>query len=92
MGAFGMDRGVERIEDVTARGSDLVTMWRNVSDIIGPLVPNMLGPCCFTLDPASLLMTSHFNPALYYELPEEMLLGEYLQDDVHDMVSVARSP
>ena len=37
-------------------------------------------------------MTSHFNPALYYELPEEMLRGEYLVDDVHDMASVARSP
>ena len=92
MGAFGMDRGVERIEDVSGRGSDLVTMWRDVADIIAPLVPNCMGPCCFTLDPASLLMTSHFNPAMYYELPEEMLRDEYLLEDVHDMASVARSP
>ena len=92
MGAFGMDRGVERIEDVSARGSDVVTMWRDVAEIIAPLVPNLEGPCCFTLDPASLLMTSHFNPAMYYELPEEMLRDEYLLEDVHDMASVARSP
>ena len=92
MGAFGMDRGVERIEDVSARGSDLVTMWRDVAEIMSPLVPNSEGPCCFTLDPASLLMTSHFNPAMYYELPEAMLRDEYLLDDVHDMASVARSP
>ena len=60
-----MDRGVERIEDVAARGSDLVALWRDVSEILAPLVPNMRGPCCFTLDPMSLLMTSHFNPAMY---------------------------
>ena len=92
MRAFGIDRGLERIADVSGRGSDLVTLWRDVAEIVTPLVPNLTGPCCFTLDPASLLMTSHFNPALYYELPEEMLRGEYLVDDVHDMASVARSP
>ena len=70
-----MDRGVERIEDVAARGSDLVALWRDVSEILAPLVPNMRGPCCFTLDPMSLLMTSHFNPAMYYGLPEEALRG-----------------
>jgi DNA-binding CsgD family transcriptional regulator len=89
---MGMDRGLQRIEDVAGRGSDVVTMWRDVAEIIGPLVPNRMGPCCFTLDPASLLMTSHFNPAMYYELPEEMLRDEYLLEDVHDMASVARSP
>ena len=51
----------------------------------------MMGPCCFTLDPASLLITSHFNPAMHYELPEELLRDEYLLEDVHDMASVARS-
>jgi DNA-binding CsgD family transcriptional regulator len=91
MSAIGLDRGIERVEDVAARGSDLVTLWSDVAEIVTPLVPNLMGPCCFTLDPASLLMTSHFNPALYYELPEEMLRGEYLFDDVHDMASVARS-
>src|SRR5215204_5851740 len=92
MGAFGMDRGMQRIEEVSVRGSDLVTMWRDVAEIIAPLVPHVMGPCCFTLDPASLLMTSHFNPAMYYELPEAMLRDEYLLEDVHDMASVARSP
>ncbi len=92
MRGYGKDRGLERIEDVTARGNDLVTMWRDIAEILAPLVPSFMGPCCFTLDPASLLMTSHFNPALYYELPEEFLRGEYADDDVHDMASVARSP
>ena len=91
MGAQGMDRGLERIGEVAASGSDLVTFWGDVGEIVAPLVPNDQGPCCFTLDPASLLMTSHFNPAMYYALPEEFLRDEYLVDDVHDMASVARS-
>ena len=86
-----MDRGVERIAGVTARGTDLVTLWSDVSEIVAPLVPNLRGPCCFTLDPASLLMTSHFNPGLYYRLPQEALRDEYLRADAHDMASVARS-
>jgi DNA-binding CsgD family transcriptional regulator len=55
-------------------------------------VPVYRGVCCFSLDPASLLMTSHVNPGLYYPLPDEALEGEYLHEDVHDMASVARSP
>jgi DNA-binding CsgD family transcriptional regulator len=91
MGAFGMERGLARIAEVSARGHDAVTLWREVAEIVAPLVPNAGGPCCFTLDPGSLLMTSHFNPALSYELPEEFLRDEYEVDDVPDMASVARS-
>src|SRR5918998_3666756 len=91
MGAFGMERGLARIAEVSARGNDAVTLWHDVAEIVAPLVPNAAGPCCFTLDPGSLLMTSHFNPAMSYELPEEFLRGEYEVDDVHDMASVARS-
>ena len=91
MSGYAMERGVDRIADVAARGHDVVTLWREVGEIIAPLVPNIMGPCCYTLDPASLLITSHFNPAMYYELPEEMLRGEYYDEDVHDLASVARS-
>ncbi len=51
----------------------------------------MMGPCCYTLEPASLLITSHFNPTMYYELPEQMLRDEYGSDAVHDLATVARS-
>jgi DNA-binding CsgD family transcriptional regulator len=91
MGGYAMERGVDHIADIAGRGHDVVTLWREASEIIAPLVPNMMGPCCYTLDPASLLITSHFNPAISYELPDEMLRGEYYGEDVHDLASVARS-
>jgi DNA-binding CsgD family transcriptional regulator len=86
------DRGLQRIADVAGRGSDLTAMWHDVNEIVAALVPLRTGMCCFTLDPASLLMTSHVNPGMYYPLPEEMLRIEYASDDVHDMAGVARSP
>jgi DNA-binding CsgD family transcriptional regulator len=36
-------------------------------------------------------MTSHFNPSMYYALPEEMLRAEYYDEEPHDLASVARS-
>jgi DNA-binding CsgD family transcriptional regulator len=87
----GAERGLDRIAEVSARGHDVVTLWREVTEIIGPLVPQFMGPCCYTLDPATLLMTSHFNPSMYYALPEEMLRAEYYDEEPHDLASVARS-
>jgi DNA-binding CsgD family transcriptional regulator len=49
-----------------------------------------MGPCWYTVDPASLLVTSHFNPAMP-ELPPEWLELEYYGEDAHDLASVARS-
>jgi hypothetical protein len=59
--------------------------------VLNPALPNFQGPCWFTLDPASLLITSHFNPVLREELPPEMLEFEYYGDDVYDLASAARS-
>jgi DNA-binding CsgD family transcriptional regulator len=92
MSGLALQRGVDRIAEVSARGHDVVTLWREVSEVIAPLVPSYMGPCCYTLDPASLLITSHFNPAMYYALPQEMLESEYLEEEPHDLSSVARSP
>lgn len=90
-----MDRalahGLGSIEGVAARATDLTTLWSGVARVLTPLIPNHMGPCCFTLDPASLLMTSHVNPALSYRLPHEMLRDEYAAEDVHDMAGTARS-
>jgi DNA-binding CsgD family transcriptional regulator len=54
-------------------------------------VPYYQAPCWFTLDPASLLVTSHFNEEMP-ELPPEWLAEEYYGDDVNKLVDVARSP
>jgi hypothetical protein len=36
-----------------------VYFWREAGDAIAGVVPHYLAPCWFTLDPASLLVTSH---------------------------------
>jgi DNA-binding CsgD family transcriptional regulator len=86
-----LERGLDRVAEVSSRGHDVVTLWRELAEIMDPLVPQFQGPCCYTLDPASLLMTSHFNPSMYYELPEAMLRSEYYDEEPHDLASVARS-
>jgi DNA-binding CsgD family transcriptional regulator len=69
---------------------DLVTFWQQSSDLIARAVPHYQAPCWYTLDPASLLITSHFNDGLP-ELPREWLAEEYYADDVNKLVDVARS-
>jgi DNA-binding CsgD family transcriptional regulator len=91
MAAYAQTRGKDKIAALAAAGLDLVTFWREAGEIIRPLVPHYMGACWFTLDPASLLITSHFNEFMP-ELPRESLALEYYQDDAHDLAGVARSP
>lgn len=49
-----------------------------------------MSPCWFTLDPASLLATSHYQAEIL-EIPSEWLAHEYYEDDAHKMSDVARS-
>jgi DNA-binding CsgD family transcriptional regulator len=90
MKSHGTERALERIGDLSGHGHDVVTLWNEVTEIVAPLVPHYMAPCWYTLDPASLLITSHVNPAMP-ELPREWLELEYYEDDVHDLASVARS-
>ena len=76
---------LDRIADLAgarSRRRDLLARGRPRS--LTPLVPHYMAPCWYTLDPASLLVTSHFNPAMP-ELPPEWLALEYYGDDVHDL-------
>ena len=50
-----------------------------------------MAPCWFTFDPASLLVTSHYDHGEIPELPRDWLAHEYYQDDAHKMADVARS-
>jgi hypothetical protein len=75
---------------VTRQSLDLVTLWREASEAIADAVPYYAAPCWYTLDPASLLVTSHFNEQMP-ELPPEWLAMEYYEDDVNNLADVARS-
>jgi DNA-binding CsgD family transcriptional regulator len=91
VGWYAKERAVERIAQLAGRGLDLVTFWQESADAIANAVPHYLTPCWFTLDPASLLVTSHYDHDLIPELPPEWLAHEYYEDDFHQMADVARS-
>ncbi len=92
----GMDRHArllraeEKIARLAGQGMDVVSFWRACAPVLADAVPHYLGPCCFTLDPASRLITSHFQEGLP-EFPAEWLAEEYTGDDVNHISDVARS-
>jgi hypothetical protein len=61
MGWYGRERAAERIARAAAGGLDLVSFWDEARDAIKGVVPYYLTPCWYTLDPASLLTTSHYD-------------------------------
>ncbi|MGQ0573928.1 MAG: helix-turn-helix transcriptional regulator [Pseudonocardia sp.] len=85
-----LERAADRIAELSTRPTDLVTLWRSATEVLAPAVPHGWAPCCYTLDPASLLITSHFQPGLA-EFPAEWLAAEYYADDVNQLADVARS-
>jgi hypothetical protein len=83
-------RAIDKISLLAATPTDLVSFWRSCTEVISTVVPHYWTPCYFTLDPASLLITSHFHDGLD-ELPAEMLTQEYGGDDVHKLSDIVRS-
>lgn len=83
-------RARERIAHLAGQGLDLPTFWHAATEALTPAVPHFYAPCWHTLDPASLLITSHFQPGVP-EVPAEWLAHEYYADDVHKFADVARS-
>jgi DNA-binding CsgD family transcriptional regulator len=83
-------RASDRIARLAGGGLDLVSFWRAATEALASTVPHDWAPCWFTLDPASLLVTSHFDEGVP-ELPPQWLLHEYYQDDVNKLADVARS-
>lgn len=90
MSGYAKQRASERIATLTRQGLDLVTLWRESTEALTAAVPHYQAPCWYTLDPASLLVTSHFNEGMP-ELPPEWLAQEYYADDVNQLADVARS-
>jgi DNA-binding CsgD family transcriptional regulator len=83
-------RALDKLERLSAQPRSLVSLWDDATVVLKEVVPHYTWPCYFTLDPASLLITSHYNPFLP-ELPRESLAMEYYEDDVNRMSDVARS-
>lgn len=92
MSGYQKQQAKNKIIDLAGQGLDLVTFWQASDEVLTQLIPNYMGPCWFTLDPASLLVTSHYNAnADMLHLPREWLVHEYGEDDFHKIATVARS-
>ncbi len=90
MAAVMKERARDRVAELARRGSDLVTFWRECTEVLQSAVPHYDKPCWYTLDPASLLITSHYHDGLP-EYPSEVLLHEYYGEDVNQVSDVVRS-
>jgi DNA-binding CsgD family transcriptional regulator len=90
MATYARERAKDRVVELAGRGHDLVSFWREATELLAATVPYYWSPCWFTLDPASLLVTSHFHEGLH-ELPAEWMAAEYYDDDVNQLIDVARS-
>ena len=84
------ERALDRLAELSNRQHDLAGFWRETTDIIAAQVPYYWTPCWYTLDPDSLLITSHFHEGLDV-FPEEWLAAEYYEDDVNHIIDVVRS-
>lgn len=83
-------RAKDRIVRLASQGLDVVSFWQASAEALAKALPYAHEPCWFTLDPGSLLVTSHYQPGLPV-YPAEWLAHEYFKDDVHKMADVARS-
>ena len=90
MSADARRRAGDKVARLARQGLDLVRFWRASTEALASAVPHDFAPCWFTLDPASLLVTSHFDEGVP-ELPPQWLVHEYYQDDVNKLADVARS-
>jgi DNA-binding CsgD family transcriptional regulator len=90
MRTYAMERAQEKLGRLAGHGLDLPTLWQEDTQVLARVVPHYSTPCWWTLDPSSLLVTSHYQTEIV-ELPPEMLAHEYLADDVHKLADVARS-
>jgi DNA-binding CsgD family transcriptional regulator len=90
VGSLTKERAQDRIAELSRRGHDLVTFWRECTEVLEAAIPHYDKPCWYTLDPASLLITSHYHDGLP-EFPPEMLQHEYYGDDVNKISDVVSS-
>ena len=73
---------------VAPRG--LVTFWQESGEVLASALSYFDEPCWYTVDPTSLLVTSHYNPQMP-ALPPKWLAMEYYAEDVNQVADVARS-
>lgn len=81
---------IDKLESIAGSGADLVTLWRETGPLLAEAVPHFGAACFFTVDPSSLLTTSHFQEGLP-EIPGEWLGREHAEGDFNSMREVLQS-
>ena len=81
------ERVGERLQSLAAAGHDVETFWRAATEELERAVAFDWRPCWFTLDPTSLVLTSHFNEEIE-ALDPEVFHNEYVEDDVNKMAEL----
>ncbi|MBO1752100.1 helix-turn-helix transcriptional regulator [Actinotalea sp. BY-33] len=84
------ERALDRVARLVREPTDLVSLWRGCTEVLATVVPHYWTPCWFTVDPASLLVTSHVHEGLD-RMPDEWLVAEYCGQDVNRIADVATS-
>lgn len=90
MTPHSMSAGTAKLRELAGQGLELPAFWQAAGRVLERALPLYSTPCWWTLDPRSLLATSHFQTDIA-ELPADMLAHEYLEDDFHKLADIARS-
>lgn len=83
-------RALDKVARLAEQPRDVVSLWRAATEVLADVVPHWWTPCWFTVDPASLLVTSHVHEGMDH-MPQEWLVDEYSSTDVNQIADVARS-
>jgi len=85
-------RALDKLTRLAAEPRSLVTFWQESTEVLSSALPFYDQPCWYTVDPASLLITSHYNPNMPALPPKWLAMEYYDADDVNKVADVARSP
>lgn len=91
MSRTARDARLRAITEVAGSGLDLISLWQEVTPLLAEAIPHFQTPCFFTVDPSSLLTTSHFQEG-FGQIPAEWLAREFETPDFNSMTEVLRSP
>jgi DNA-binding CsgD family transcriptional regulator len=82
--AYAMGRAEDRIAELARRGHDVAAFLDGAAEAVGSVIETDDAICCYTFDPASLLMTSSYSVG--FQVPEELLRSEGLGSQLAAMM------
>ncbi|MCL3861249.1 helix-turn-helix transcriptional regulator [Actinotalea sp. K2] len=91
MATDARERALDKLARMVGEPTHLAELWRGCTEVLGDVLPHYWTPCWFTVDPASLLVTSHVHEGMD-RMPDEWLVNEYYGEEVHRIVDVIGSP